>query len=398
MKGLRKQGSVWHLRKTIKGQTLMASTGTGDYHKAVKIAKKLIAEFEEKINVESLRGDRRPFSFCAKELEKSQWKNVDTIEQVRAGIAVCTEILGDPDVRDISVPMLEDLRDRLAAGEGGRFGERAAATVTKIMNYVTSVLKAEVKRGTMNQYPVADKLKAHAVERRALSPVETVSMLEFFECWGDCDWYDTVRILLDTGFRTGELSQLHARHVDFFTNTITLQDPSVYVKTATSRRTISMTPRVRAILERRITNAGGTDPKLVPYTTSDNYKHRWKHWRRLQPAHALAGLTPHSLRHTCCTRMLAATKDIYATQKWMGHANITTTEKYLHLVAGQFEDAATKLAELDKSLTASVTGKPVINQAEERDATPQKAVEQKKTGKVVNLFSRKSSTLKQVNT
>ena len=41
-------------------------------------------------------------------------------------------------------------------------------------------------------------------------------------------------------------------------------------------------------------------------------------------------VSAHILRHTCATRLLAAGVDIYSVSKHLGHANIATTQRYLH--------------------------------------------------------------------
>ena len=56
--------------------------------------------------------------------------------------------------------------------------------------------------------------------------------------------------------------------------------------------------------------------------------------RRYKAALRRAALRPlrfHDLRHTFGTRMIAEA-DIRRVQEWMGHADIATTQKYLHYV------------------------------------------------------------------
>jgi site-specific recombinase XerD len=43
----------------------------------------------------------------------------------------------------------------------------------------------------------------------------------------------------------------------------------------------------------------------------------------------------HTLRHCFATHQLYQGTDIFVLQKMMGHAYITTTAQYLHLVPGQ---------------------------------------------------------------
>jgi len=43
-----------------------------------------------------------------------------------------------------------------------------------------------------------------------------------------------------------------------------------------------------------------------------------------------ARITPHSLRHTAITRVLTETKNVRMAQKFAGHSDVRTTERYLH--------------------------------------------------------------------
>jgi len=62
----------------------------------------------------------------------------------------------------------------------------------------------------------------------------------------------------------------------------------------------------------------------------------------------IPNFTPHSLRHTCCTNLIAAGVNIFKVQKLMGHKHIATTQKYTHLSDQQL------LSSLDKYWEDSV--------------------------------------------
>ncbi|WP_338627516.1 tyrosine-type recombinase/integrase [Clostridium baratii] len=50
-------------------------------------------------------------------------------------------------------------------------------------------------------------------------------------------------------------------------------------------------------------------------------------------------ISPHTLRHTYATDLLSATKNIRLVQKALGHADISTTMIYTHIVDDEYEDA-----------------------------------------------------------
>jgi len=60
-------------------------------------------------------------------------------------------------------------------------------------------------------------------------------------------------------------------------------------------------------------------------------------------------VTPYTLRHTCCTRMIRAGIPIYTVKEWMGHNSIETTLKYAHFSPAMFSSAIEALEHFSSS-------------------------------------------------
>ncbi len=129
-----------------------------------------------------------------------------------------------------------------------------------------------------------------------------------------------------TGARRGEILKIRAEHIGV--DTITL--PASHTKT-NRMRVIPIIPALRPWL------------KHFPVSiTFEGVKTSWQRARSPEKAN-MPHVNFHDLRHSCASIMIGLGVDLYTISKILGHANVTTTQRYAHL---QVEDQRTALNKL----------------------------------------------------
>lgn len=176
-------------------------------------------------------------------------------------------------------------------------------------------------------------------------------------------------VLLYSGVRNGELGGLEWTDIDFKNNVITIRRTSQYCKgygmltkepkNATSKRTIKLSPEVFKILtqyklwynQQKILNGDRwinsnrlfiqEDGKPIQPTTINLWLNKFV------KDNNLTKLTPHSMRHTFCTLLIANGVDIKTVSAKAGHSRASTTlDIYTHAVKAADELASQVLDDI----------------------------------------------------
>jgi len=148
-------------------------------------------------------------------------------------------------------------------------------------------------------------------------------------------------LMLDAGLRLTEVSQLVRGNVDLQRRTVLVSGKG------DKERVVPLSERLHEALEAWIYESTGNGP-LSPLFPG--YRGPLKPrgiGYIIEGIGEQAGLeqrlSPHCLRHTFATRLLRQGVNLRVVQELLGHANLTTTQIYTHVVAADMADAIQKL-------------------------------------------------------
>jgi integrase len=157
---------------------------------------------------------------------------------------------------------------------------------------------------------------------------------------------DVATLMLDMGLRPGEVCTIRRDDVYLVTTSAFVHVASG--KTSNAVRDVPLSQRAKEVLKRRIADAEGT--YLFPLRVGNG-----QDWtapmNELQSAHARAlreskiaqSFRVYDLRHTYATRAIESGTDPLTLMKLMGHADLKTTLRYVHLSKRHLSEAQDKI-------------------------------------------------------
>ena len=243
-----------------------------------------------------------------------------------------------------------DFRAWLAArAEGGN----AATSTARALSVVRNFFRFLARQGRLENATLATVRTPrlpHAVPK-PLTAAEATETLDAAGEFSDEPWIARrdiaiVTLLYGCGLRLGEALSLNrgdAPRDDGETGSLTVTGKG------RKQRVVPVLPAVGAAIADYLAAcpyAGGPDAPLFRGARGGRLHPRIVQGR-LQQLRALLGLpesaTPHALRHSFATHLLAGGGDLRAIQELLGHASLSTTQRYTAV------DAAALLAVYDKA-------------------------------------------------
>jgi integrase/recombinase XerC len=236
--------------------------------------------------------------------------------------------------RALDAATLPDLRRHLAAGA------TSAASLQQRVSALRTFYRWMLREGHVTVSP-ADRLVTPKVKPplpRVLEVEEAGAVVEAAaspDPWLQLRDRALLELAYGAGLRVSELAALDVRDVD-------LAEGLVSVRSGKGRKA-RVVPAGRPALDavRAWLATGLTEGALFRNQRGGRLTVRgiYDVVRRASTAEGVAGVHPHALRHTFATHLLGAGADIRSIQEMLGHASLSTTQRYTRVELDQLRRA-----------------------------------------------------------
>ena len=245
---------------------------------------------------------------------------------------------GSPDLRRVKKDTINEYMLYLS-GAG-----KSPATITRCTASLKSFYAYMLGRGAVKTNP-AKNVAALKVERKCpeiLTSKEVELFLEQPKCVDEKGYRDhaMLELLYATGIRVSELIGLDVGDVN-------LAGGFIRCRSKTRERIIPLYRTAIKALRDYITDIrpriiSGPDEQALFVNMNGGRMSRQGFWKIIkyyqEKAHIDKDITPHTLRHSFAAHLLENGADLRAIQEMLGHADISSTQIYTHVVKKQLRD------------------------------------------------------------
>lgn len=311
--------SIFYMNFTVNGQRIFKSTG-----KYTKREAKYVEALEKQklVNEAALTPNEKVgkmlLSEAIEQTYKARWKNIKTADETYKQAYRLVDFLGDRPLQEINQESFEQFVELM---------DERKVTIGTVNRYLATL--KTVLRYKKQEWDFIKLRKERKGRLRTISPMEEATIINMLRTGEHpvnrlyrYEMADLVELLIDTGMRLGEALNITYSDINYSTKMI-----HIWVNKADRPRSIPMTRRVKAMLERRHT-IGATKVFLL---TKDQSEQSWKWVRKHMGLVGDKEFVIHALRHTCASRLVNAGIDLYVVKEWLGHSSIQVTERYAHL-------------------------------------------------------------------
>jgi integrase len=357
-----KRGNVYWYHFWFNGKHIQASSKVGN----PRVARQMEAAHRVRL-VKAAAGIEEPtlappFSDFAEEfltLVKHE-RRAQTHRRYSVSLVSLKEAFGRKRLSEITPEEIDRFKQaRLNSGRKG-------STINRDLACLRRLLQVAVKRNKLRASPFTDGRVDFLTEQgreRILSFKEERAYLEA----ANATLRDIATIILECGARPDEVFRIRVEDVVLLGRALKIQSG----KTKNARRTVPLTEAALGVLKRRISQAKG--PYVFPFRKGFGLPdwnrpmtQLWNaHKQALQKSKIRPAFTLYDCRHTYGTRAIEGGIDPLTLMRLMGHANLATTNRYVHLSQNHLADAQKRIEayRLERAFAEAEQAAPVQKQA-----------------------------------
>jgi integrase len=277
----------------------------------------------------------------------------DMIARVHLGPA-----LGSKALDAITTEDVQQLKHRLLT--------KAPKTVNNVLTVLSVMLKKAVEWNVIGRMPCTVKMLP--IVKRPMMFYDFDEFERLVDSARSLDSRAHLLVLLagEAGFRLGEMAALEWRDVDFTKGQVCIQRSAWKGQIAAPKggrvRFVPLTTRLSAALRTHRHLRG----PLVLYQDDGSAltEGRVQGWvRRAARRAGLHNNGPHILRHTFCSHLAMRGAPARAIQELAGHADLSTTQRYMHLSSAAVDGAIRLLEQRETVATSVATGSTEIGKS-----------------------------------
>ena len=231
---------------------------------------------------------------------------------------------------------LHDLRGWLSwarlGGEKRKKTALAPATMARKIAAIRSFYRWTQREGILDINPAARLQRPRLPKKtpRFLDVSEAAIVVEQPSQGG---WYlarnrALLELMYGSGIRVSEAVQLDVHNIDVSERLVRVMGKGK------KERIVPFGPPAADALRTWLAQIPKNGPLFLNrHYTRLSARSAWKIVRDAGATNGISGLHPHALRHSCATHLLGSGADLRAIQEQLGHASLSTTQRYTHVDA-----------------------------------------------------------------